>query len=190
MAAISGMIRADAYPRKPAPKKVTRSAHIVRNARSIRSGAGRVSPKQRRAGWVAHRPHARRYAPPLDLRLELEGVLNRGGFRRGVRKPWRQSLALQSRGSPPRVRRFEGSFQRKLRRRNRHPCGTAHSGCRSRTCRRIRKGEAAVRAAGLQASRPLDPHQAQKTEKEWLLIKERDAYVSTEPYSNESVSPG
>ena len=29
-----------------------------------------------------------------------------------------------------------------------------------------------------------------KTEKEWLLIKERDAFVSTEPYSNESVLSG
>jgi bifunctional non-homologous end joining protein LigD len=29
-----------------------------------------------------------------------------------------------------------------------------------------------------------------KTEKEWLLIKERDEYVSTEPYSNESVLSG
>src|SRR6266481_2521870 len=29
-----------------------------------------------------------------------------------------------------------------------------------------------------------------KTEKEWLLIKERDAYVSTEPYTNESVLSG
>jgi len=29
-----------------------------------------------------------------------------------------------------------------------------------------------------------------KTEKEWLLIKERDEYVSTEPYTNESVLSG
>ncbi|HXO85437.1 MAG TPA: non-homologous end-joining DNA ligase, partial [Gemmatimonadales bacterium] len=29
-----------------------------------------------------------------------------------------------------------------------------------------------------------------KTEKEWLLIKERDEYVTTEPYSNESVLSG
>src|SRR5919197_5615888 len=29
-----------------------------------------------------------------------------------------------------------------------------------------------------------------KTEKEWLLIKERDEYVSTDPYSNESVLSG
>src|SRR5207247_1582346 len=29
-----------------------------------------------------------------------------------------------------------------------------------------------------------------KTEKEWLLIKERDEYVSTEPYTNESVLAG
>jgi len=56
--------------------------------------------------------------------------------------------------------------------------------------RRIRKRETALRAQGYKLRGRWTLIKLRKTEKEWLLIKERDEYVSTEPYSNESVLSG
>src|SRR5688572_4996947 len=55
-----------------------------------------------------------------------------------------------------------------------------------------RSRASASKRTGPEAARPASPAAAKKAEKEWLLIKERDGYVSTEPnaYSEASILSG
>src|SRR5207249_757830 len=80
-----------------------------------------------------------------------------------VPQPGRQAARRTRRGPPPRVRRLRGDHPgRELRRGGGDRVGPGALGTARGSARRVEEGEAAVRAAGLQAPRQVDPGEAQE----------------------------
>src|SRR6267143_921721 len=127
-----------------------------------------------------------------DLRLELDGVLKSWAVPKGPSaNPAEKRLAVKVEDHPLEYGDFEGII----------PEGNYGAGTVIVWDRGIwvpledvregfEKGKLLFELRGYKLHGRWTLIKLKKTEKEWLLIKERDEYVSTEPYSNESVLSG
>lgn len=127
-----------------------------------------------------------------DLRLELDGVLKSWAVPKGPSaNPADKRLAVKVEDHPLEYGDFEGVI----------PAGNYGAGTVIVWDRGIwvpledvreglEKGKLLFELRGYKLRGRWTLIKLKKTEKEWLLIKERDEYVSTEPYSNESVLSG
>jgi len=127
-----------------------------------------------------------------DLRLEMDGVLKSWAVPKGPSaNPADKRLAVKVEDHPLEYGDFEGIIPE-----GNYGAGTVvvwdrgiwepleepHEG--------LEKGKLLFNLKGYKLHGRWTLIKLKKTEKEWLLIKERDEYVSTEPYSNESVLSG
>ncbi len=127
-----------------------------------------------------------------DLRLEMDGVLRSWAVPKGPSaNPADKRLAVKVEDHPLEYGDFEGVIPE-----GNYGAGTVivwdrgiwepledpHEG--------LEKGKLLFNLRGYKLHGRWTLIKLKKTEKEWLLIKERDQYVSTEPYSNESVLSG
>ena len=127
-----------------------------------------------------------------DLRLEMDGVLRSWAVPKGPSaNPADKRLAVKVEDHPLEYGDFEGVIPE-----GNYGAGTVvvwdrgiwepledpHAG--------LEKGKLLFNLKGYKLHGRWTLIKLKKTEKEWLLIKERDEYVSTEPYSNESVLSG
>ena len=127
-----------------------------------------------------------------DLRLEMDGVLKSWAVPKGPSaNPADKRLAIKVEDHPLEYGDFEGIIPE-----GNYGAGTVvvwdrgiwepledpHEG--------LAKGKLLFNLKGYKLHGRWTLIKLKKTEKEWLLIKERDEYVSTEPYSNESVLSG
>jgi bifunctional non-homologous end joining protein LigD len=127
-----------------------------------------------------------------DLRLEMDGVLKSWAVPKGPSaNPADKRLAVKVEDHPLEYGDFEGVI----------PEGNYGAGTVIVWDRGIwlpledvrdgfEKGKLLFELRGYKLHGRWTLIKLKKTEKEWLLIKERDEYVSTEPYSNESVLSG
>jgi bifunctional non-homologous end joining protein LigD len=127
-----------------------------------------------------------------DLRLELDGVLKSWAVPKGPSaNPADKRLAVKVEDHPLEYGDFEGVI----------PEGNYGAGTVIVWDRGIwvpledvregfEKGKLLFELRGYKLRGRWTLIKLKKTEKEWLLIKERDEYVSTEPYTNESVLSG
>src|SRR5436309_527665 len=127
-----------------------------------------------------------------DLRLEMDGVLKSWAVPKGPSaNPADKRLAVKVEDHPLEYGDFEGVIPE-----GNYGAGTVivwdrgiwepledpHEG--------LEKGKLLFNLKGYKLRGRWTLIKLKKTEKEWLLIKERDEYVSTEQYSNESVLSG
>jgi bifunctional non-homologous end joining protein LigD len=127
-----------------------------------------------------------------DLRLEMDGVLKSWAVPKGPSaNPADKRLAVKVEDHPLEYGDFEGIIPE-----GNYGAGTVvvwdrgiwepledpHEG--------LEKGKLLFNLKGYKLHGRWTLIKLKKTEKEWLLIKERDEYVSQEPYSNESVLSG
>ena len=127
-----------------------------------------------------------------DLRLEMDGVLRSWAVPKGPSaNPADKRLAVKVEDHPLEYGDFEGIIPE-----GNYGAGTVivwdrgiwepledpHEG--------LEKGKLLFNLKGYKLHGRWTLIKLKKTEKEWLLIKERDEYVSTEPYTNESVFSG
>src|SRR5204862_1964009 len=127
-----------------------------------------------------------------DLRLEMDGVLRSWAVPKGPSaNPADKRLAVKVEDHPLEYGDFEGII----------PAGNYGAGTVIVWDRGVwapledvregfEKGKLLFELKGYKLHGRWTLIKLKKTEKEWLLIKERDEYVSTEPYSNESVLSG
>ncbi|HJS41999.1 MAG TPA: DNA ligase D [Gemmatimonadales bacterium] len=127
-----------------------------------------------------------------DLRLEMDGVLRSWAVPKGPSaNPADKRLAVKVEDHPLEYGDFEGIIPE-----GNYGAGTVvvwdrgiwepledpHEG--------LEKGKLLFNLKGYKLHGRWTLIKLKKTEKEWLFIKERDEYVTTEPYSNESVLSG
>src|SRR2546426_3405571 len=127
-----------------------------------------------------------------DLRLELDGVLKSWAVPKGPSaNPADKRLAVKVEDHPLEYGDFEGIIPE-----GNYGAGTVVVWDRGvwepleDPYEGLQKGELLFNLKGYKLHGRCTLIKLKKTEKEWLLIKERDEYVSTEPYSNESVLSG
>src|SRR2546430_3015246 len=140
--------------------------------------------------FVVHMHAARRLH--WDLRLEMDGVLRSWAVPKGPSpNPADKRLAVKVEDHPLEYGDFEGVIPE-----GNYGAGTVivwdrgvwepledpHEG--------LETGKLLFNLKGYKLRGRWTLIKLKKTEKEWLLIKERDEYVSTEPYTNESVLSG
>src|SRR5256885_1832340 len=127
-----------------------------------------------------------------DLRLELDGVLKSWAVPKGPSaNPADKRLAVKVEDHPLEYGDFEGIIPE-----GNYGAGTVIVWDRGvwvpleDVREGFEKGKLLFELRGYKLRGRWTLIKLKKTEKEWLLIKERDEYVSTEPYSNESVLSG
>src|SRR6266511_2918261 len=133
-------------------------------------------------------------APRLhwDLRLEMDGVLKSWAVPKGPSaNPADKRLAVKVEDHPLEYGDFEGTIPE-----GNYGAGTVIVWDRGvwvpleDVREGFEKGKLLFELRGYKLRGRWTLIKLKKTEKEWLLIKERDEYVSTDPYSNESVLSG
>src|SRR5882672_5657774 len=127
-----------------------------------------------------------------DLRLEMDGVLKSWAVPKGPSaNPADKRLAVKVEDHPLEYGDFEGIIPE-----GNYGAGTVIVWDRGLWVpledvrEGFEKGKLLFELRGYKLRGRWTLIKLKKTEKEWLLIKERDEYVSTEPYSNESVLSG
>src|ERR1044072_7740924 len=127
-----------------------------------------------------------------DLRLEMDGVLKYWAVPKGPSaNPADKRLAVKVEDHPLEYGDFEGIIPE-----GNYGAGTVVVWDRGiwepleDPQEGLEKGKLLFNLKGYKLHGRWTLIKLKKTEKEWLLIKERDEYVSTEPYSNESVLSG
>jgi len=127
-----------------------------------------------------------------DLRLEMDGVLKSWAVPKGPSaNPADKRLAVKVEDHPLEYGDFEGIIPE-----GNYGAGTVIVWDRGLWVpledvrEGFEKGKLLFELRGYKLHGRWTLIKLKKTEKEWLLIKERDAFVSTEPYSNESVLSG
>ena len=127
-----------------------------------------------------------------DLRLEMDGVLRSWAVPKGPSaNPADKRLAVKVEDHPLEYGDFEGIIPE-----GNYGAGTVIVWDRGvwvpleDVREGFEKGKLLFELRGYKLRGRWTLIKLKKTEKEWLLIKERDEYVSTEPYSNESVLSG
>src|SRR5438094_8693806 len=140
--------------------------------------------------FVVHMHAARRLH--WDLRLEMDGVLRSWAVPKGPpAHPADKRLAVKVEDHPLEYGDFEGIIPE-----GNYGAGTVIVWDRGvwvpleDVREGFEKGKLLFELRGYKLRGRWTLIKLKKTEKEWLLIKERDEYVSTEPYSNESVLSG
>src|SRR3989442_695242 len=148
-------------------------------------------PGPKPGGWfIVHMHDATRLH--WDLRLEMDGVLRSWAVPKGPSaNPTDKRLAVKVEDHPMEYGDFEGIIPE-----GNYGAGTVVVWDRGiwepleDPDEGLQKGELLFELRGYKLRGRWTLIKLKKTEKEWLLIKERDEYVSTEPYSNESVLSG
>ncbi len=127
-----------------------------------------------------------------DLRLEMDGVLKSWAVPKGPSaNPADKRLAVKVEDHPMEYGDFEGIIPE-----GNYGAGTVVVWDRGvwvpleDVREGFEKGKLLFELRGYKLRGRWTLIKLKKTEKEWLLIKERDEYVSTDPYSNESVLSG
>ena len=127
-----------------------------------------------------------------DLRLEMDGVLKSWAVPKGPSaNPADKRLAVKVEDHPLEYGEFEGVIPE-----GNYGAGTVIVWDRGvwepleDPYEGLEKGKLLFNLKGYKLHGRWTLIKLKKTEKEWLLIKERDEYVATEPYSNESVLSG
>jgi bifunctional non-homologous end joining protein LigD len=127
-----------------------------------------------------------------DLRLEMDGVLRSWAVPKGPSaNPADKRLAVKVEDHPLEYGDFEGVIPE-----GNYGAGTVVVWDRGvwvpleDVREGFEKGKLLFELRGYKLRGRWTLIKLKKTEKEWLLIKERDEYVSTEPYTNESVLSG
>ena len=127
-----------------------------------------------------------------DLRLEMDGVLKSWAVPKGPSaNPADKRLAVKVEDHPLEYGDFEGVIPE-----GNYGAGTVIVWDRGvwepleDPYEGLEKGKLLFNLKGYKLHGRWTLIKLKKTEKEWLLIKERDEYVTTEPYSNESVLSG
>ena len=127
-----------------------------------------------------------------DLRLEMDGVLRSWAVPKGPSaNPADKRLAVKVEDHPLEYGDFEGVIPE-----GNYGAGTVVVWDRGiwepleDPYEGLEKGKLLFNLKGYKLHGRWTLIKLKKTEKEWLLIKERDEYVTTEPYSNESVLSG
>src|SRR6059036_1772303 len=127
-----------------------------------------------------------------DLRLEMDGVLKSWAVPKGLSaNPADKRLAVKVEDHPLEYGDFEGIIPE-----GNYGAGTVIVWDRGvwvpleDPYEGLEKGKLLFELRGYKLRGRWTLIKLKKTPKEWLLIKERDEYVSTEPYSNESVLSG
>jgi bifunctional non-homologous end joining protein LigD len=127
-----------------------------------------------------------------DLRLEMDGVLKSWAVPKGPSaNPADKRLAVKVEDHPLEYGDFEGVIPE-----GNYGAGTVVVWDRGiwepleDPQEGLQKGKLLFNLKGYKLHGRWTLIKLKKTEKEWLLIKERDEYVSTEPYTNESVLSG
>ena len=127
-----------------------------------------------------------------DLRLEMDGVLKSWAVPKGPSaNPADKRLAVKVEDHPLEYGDFEGIIPE-----GNYGAGTVIVWDRGvwvpleDVREGFEKGKLLFELRGYKLRGRWTLIKLKKTEKEWLLIKERDEYISTEPYSNESVLSG
>jgi bifunctional non-homologous end joining protein LigD len=127
-----------------------------------------------------------------DLRLEMDGVLRSWAVPKGPSaNPADKRLAVKVEDHPLEYGEFEGVIPE-----GNYGAGTVIVWDRGvwepleDPYEGLEKGKLLFNLKGYKLHGRWTLIKLKKTEKEWLLIKERDEYVTTEPYSNESVLSG
>src|SRR6266540_4258391 len=127
-----------------------------------------------------------------DLRLEMDGVLKSWAVPKGPSaNPADKRLAVKVEDHPLEYGDFEGIIPE-----GNYGAGTVIVWDRGvwvpleDVREGFEKGKLLFELRGYKLRGRWTLIKLKKTEKEWLLIKERDEYVSTDPYSNESVLSG
>jgi len=127
-----------------------------------------------------------------DLRLEMDGVLKSWAVPKGPSaNPTDKRLAVKVEDHPLEYGDFEGTIPE-----GNYGAGTVIVWDRGLWVpledvrEGFEKGKLLFELKGYKLHGRWTLIKLKKTEKEWLLIKERDEHVSTEPYSNESVLSG
>ena len=127
-----------------------------------------------------------------DLRLEMDGVLKSWAVPKGPSaNPADKRLAVKVEDHPLEYGDFEGIIPE-----GNYGAGTVIVWDRGvwvpleDVREGFEKGKLLFELKGYKLRGRWTLIKLKKTEKEWLLIKERDEYVSTEPYTNESVLSG
>ena len=127
-----------------------------------------------------------------DLRLEMDGVLKSWAVPKGPSaNPADKRLAVKVEDHPLEYGDFEGVIPE-----GNYGAGTVVVWDRGiwepleDPYEGLEKGKLLFNLRGYKLHGRWTLIKLKKTEKEWLLIKERDEYVTTEPYSNESVLSG
>ncbi len=127
-----------------------------------------------------------------DLRLEMDGVLKSWAVPKGPSaNPADKRLAVKVEDHPLEYGDFEGIIPE-----GNYGAGTVIVWDRGvwvpleDVREGFEKGKLLFEVRGYKLQGRWTLIKLKKTEKEWLLIKERDSYVSTEPYSDESVLSG
>src|SRR6266446_1747555 len=174
---------------KPDPPSAYRAKRSLE--RTPEPGARPAIPAAKAGGlFIVHMHAATRLH--WDLRLEMEGVLKSWAVPKGPSaNPADKRLAVHVEDHPLEYGDFEGII----------PEGNYGAGAVIVWDRGVwipledpfeglKKGKLLFNLKGYKLHGRWTLIKLKKTEKEWLLIKERDEYVSTEPYSNESVLSG
>src|SRR6266478_4493434 len=176
-------------PTRPPPEDALKPYRAKRSADRTPEPSGSVAAAPGRR-FIVHQHAATRLH--LDLRLELDGVLKSWAVPKGPsRDPADKRLAVYVEDHPIEYGDFEGII----------PEGNYGAGAVIVWDRGVwvpledvregfEKGKLLFELRGYKLRGRWTLIKLKKTEKEWLLIKERDEYVSMEPYSNESVLSG
>src|SRR6266478_1732626 len=176
-------------PTRPPPEDALKPYRAKRSADRTPEPSGSVAAAPGRR-FIVHQHAATRLH--FDLRLELDGVLKSWAVPKGPsRDPADKRLAVYVEDHPIEYGDFEGII----------PEGNYGAGAVIVWDRGVwvpledvregfEKGKLLFELRGYKLRGRWTLIKLKKTEKEWLLIKERDEYVSMEPYSNESVLSG
>src|SRR3989440_9772866 len=180
-----------AVKRKPSPDPLGTYRAKRSLDRTPEPGAAAAAATPSAGGlFVVHMHAARRLH--WDLRLEMDGVLRSWAVPKGPSpNPADKRLAVKVEDHPLEYGDFEGVIPE-----GNYGAGTVivwdrgiwepledpHEG--------LDTGKLLFNLKGYKLHGRWTLIKLKKTEKEWLLIKERDEYVTTEPYTNESVLSG
>src|SRR5213593_4617140 len=177
--------------RKPQPDPLSKYRAKRSLDRTPEPGARAPAAAQYPRGlFVVHMHAARRLH--WDLRLEMDGVLKSWAVPKGPSpNPADKRLAVKVEDHPLEYGDFEGIIPE-----GNYGAGTVIVWDRGvwvpleDVREGFEKGKLLFELRGYKLRGRWTLIKLKKTEKEWLLIKERDEYVSTEAYSNESVLSG
>src|SRR5947208_13176968 len=177
----------------PSPPTDPLSAYRAKRSldRTTEPGARPATPAPKAGGlFIVHMHDATRLH--WDLRLEMDGVLRSWAVPKGPSANRADKrLAVKGEDHPMEYGDFEGII----------PEGNYGAGSVIVWDRGVwvpledvregfAKGKLLFELKGYKLRGRWTLIKLKKTDKEWLLIKERDQYVSTEPYTNESVLSG
>src|SRR5207249_2382440 len=163
-----------------APASAGRRAQDLPRQALRRPHPGAIGLGRRRTRAAVHRsPACRHPAPFRSAARDGRGAEIVGRAQRAVARPGRQTPRRPCRGPPHRVRRFRGDHPRRQLRRGRGDrVGPRCVGAPEDPAAGLAKGKLLFELRGYKLRGVWTLVKIKKSVKDWLLIKERDAYTS------------